>query len=106
MIDVRTTDAYTNPEIASLIAQAINSECVPRSTRLNASAISEDHPLAAAAIRLGAVPFVSPTLSDRALMRDIPALKNRARGIRPAAIRQMSSFLNMKFLMQSNSIKH
>ncbi len=75
VIDVRTTDAYTNPEIASLIAQAINSECVPRSTRLNASAISEDHPLAAAAIRLGAVPFVSPTLSDRALMRGIPALK-------------------------------
>ena len=73
--DVRTTDAYTNEETAAIISGAIKSEATPRSTRLNASAIPENHPLVMAAKSLGAETFVSPTLSDRALMKNIPALK-------------------------------
>lgn len=73
--DVRTTDAYSNEDVAKIISSALQSEVKPRSTRLNASVISEQHPLVTAAIRLGAKPFVSSTLSDRALLHNIPALK-------------------------------
>lgn len=75
VVDVRTTDVYTNDEVAEIISSALESEVHPRSTRLNASAIDAEHPLVKAAERLGARVFVSPTLSDRALMRGIPALK-------------------------------
>ncbi len=73
--DIRTTDAYPNVEVAKIISSLLQSEVKPRSTRLNASVISAQHPLVTAALRLGAKPFVSPTLSDRALMHNIPALK-------------------------------
>ena len=73
--DVRTTDAYSNAEVAEIISSGLQSDVRPRSTRLNASVISIDHPLVKAALKLGAEPFVSPTLSDRALLHNIPALK-------------------------------
>lgn len=73
--DVRTTDAYTNKEIADIIAAQLSSEVVPRSTRLSASVIAESHPLVCAAVALGAEKFISPTMSDRALLNGIPALK-------------------------------
>lgn len=73
--DVRTTDAYSNAQVAQLIASAIQSEVTPRSTRLNASVIPLSHPLVTNALCFGAEPFVSPTLSDRALLHNIPALK-------------------------------
>ncbi len=75
VVDVRTTDAYSNAETAALLSEAVASQLTPRSTRLNASVISPDHPLVKAAVALGAETFVSPTLSDRALMAGIPALK-------------------------------
>lgn len=73
--DIRTTDAYTNEEIISILKKDIQSGLTPRSTRLNASVIDPNHPLVKAAVDLGATTFVSPTLSDRALMHGIPALK-------------------------------
>ena len=73
--DVRTTDAYTNAETLALISEAVKSDVKARSTRLNASVIDAAHPLVEAAVRLGAHKFVSPTMSDRALMHGIPALK-------------------------------
>lgn len=73
--DIRTTDAYTNEEIISILKKDIQSGLTPRSTRLNASVIDLNHPLVKAAVDLGATTFVSPTLSDRALMHGIPALK-------------------------------
>ena len=75
--DVRTTDAYTNTETAAILQNAVSefTTLTPRSTRLNASVISSGHPLARAATAMGLKPFVSPTLSDRALMHGIPALK-------------------------------
>lgn len=73
--DIRTTDAYTNDEVVNILSELLRSDIRPRSTRLNASAISENHPLTSAAKRLGLKTFVSPTLSDRVLMHGIPALK-------------------------------
>lgn len=74
VVDVRTTDAYTNEETVELIAAAIDSDAVPRSTRIRASVIDTAHPLVAAAVALGGEPFVSPTTSDMALM-PFPTLK-------------------------------
>lgn len=73
--DIRSTDAYSNEETVRIIAEALDSAVTPRSTRLNASVINTDHPLVKAAVAMGATTFVSPTLSDRALMKGIPALK-------------------------------
>lgn len=75
VVDVRTTDAYTNQETADLLNAAIESDARPRSTRVHASAIAADHPLVRAAVAVGGSPFVSPTTSDMALMHDIPSLK-------------------------------
>ncbi len=73
--DVRTTDAYSNEETARMLADLIESECTPRSTRVQASVISPAHPLVAAATDLGATTFVSPTTSDMSLLHGIPSLK-------------------------------
>lgn len=75
VVDVRTTDVYTNEQTVEIIRQTIESEAVPRSTRVRASVLSEDNPMVRAAVELGGTPFVSPTTSDMALMYDIPSLK-------------------------------
>lgn len=74
VVDIRTTDAYTNEETVELVRQALKSEATPRSTRIRASVIAEEHPLVRAAVAAGAACFVSPTTSDRTLM-PFPALK-------------------------------
>lgn len=75
VVDVRTTDAYSNEETARMLDDLIESDCTPRSTRVQASVISADHPLVAAATALGATTFVSPTTSDMSLLHGIPSLK-------------------------------
>lgn len=75
VIDIRTTDAYTNEETARIVQQLLESDAKERSTRVHASAIYEDHPLVRAAISIGRDTFVSPTTSDMALMHGIPSLK-------------------------------
>lgn len=77
VVDIRTTDAYTNEETAALLAGAMSdkTESKPRSTRVRASVISMNHPLVIAAESLGLIPFVSPTTSDMSLMWDFPSLK-------------------------------
>ncbi len=69
VVDVRTTDAYSNAQTLDLIRAAVP-ECrlTPRSTRLNPSSISVEHPIVRRLTMMGAVPFGSPTLSDQALM--------------------------------------
>lgn len=77
VVDIRTTDAYTNEETLALIRKAVSYEwctLTPRSTRLNPSGISENHPIVNRLITLGCKPFGSPTLSDQALM-PFPSLK-------------------------------
>lgn len=75
VIDIRTTDAYSNEETARIVDQLLESEAKERSTRVHASAIYEDHPLVKAAVSIGRETFVSPTTSDMALMHGIPSLK-------------------------------
>lgn len=75
VVDVRTTDAYTNEETVDLIRAAIRSAAMPRSTRIRASAISADHPLVRAAVAKGGEPFISPTTSDMSSMSAFPTIK-------------------------------
>lgn len=76
VVDVRTTDAYTNEETVELLHNAVRwSTLTPRSTRIHASVIDAGHKLVAAAKAFGHEPFVSPTTSDMALMPDIDSLK-------------------------------
>ena len=74
VVDVRTTDAYTNEETVELLQSVVECEMVPRSTRVRASAIGDEHPLVKAAVAMGRATFVSPTTSDMALM-PFPSLK-------------------------------
>lgn len=73
-VDVRTTDAYTNVETVELIRRKLTSDVTPRSTHLNASAIDSSHPLVKAATSAGSKPFLSPTMSDMALL-PFPTIK-------------------------------
>ena len=75
LVDVRTTDAYSNVETLEMIRKAVP-ECTltPHSTRLTPSGIAPDHPVVARTEMLGKKPFGSPTLSDQALM-PFPSLK-------------------------------
>ena len=73
-VDVRVTDAYTHEEVLDIIRANINAEIKPRSMRMRATRIEEDHPLVQAGLRLGSRPYGSPTSSDKALM-PFPALK-------------------------------
>ena len=76
VVDVRTTDAYSNEETVELLRKAVRwSRLTPRSTRVHASVIPSDHPLVESAVALGRTPFVSPTTSDMALMHGIHSLK-------------------------------
>jgi len=75
VVDVRTTDAYSNIETLQII-RSVAPDCTftPRSTRLNPSGISTSHPLVKRLFTLGKTPFGSPTLSDQALM-NFPSIK-------------------------------
>lgn len=77
VVDVRTTDAYSNTETATLIQSALSphTSAKPRSTRVHASVIDSSHPLVQCGVWLGAGTFVSPTTSDMSLMYDFPSLK-------------------------------
>jgi acetylornithine deacetylase len=73
-VDIRTTECYTNEELFAEISATCGCEVKARSFRLNASHISPEHPSVKRAMLLGLTPFVSPTLSDQALM-NFPSLK-------------------------------
>ncbi len=77
VVDVRTTDAYTNEEVARRLQEAVAPvELKPRSTRLQPSGIDREHPLLKRIIEVApdATLFGSPTLSDQALL-PCPSLK-------------------------------
>jgi acetylornithine deacetylase len=74
VVDVRSTDAYTNEEILDIIRSNIGSEVIPRSTRLQPSGLPKDHLLLQCARALGWKTYGSPTLSDQALM-SFPSIK-------------------------------
>lgn len=72
--DVRTNECYSNSEILDEIKKNVSSDVHARSTRLNSSGISKEHPIVKRCIALGGEPYGSPTLSDQALM-PFPSLK-------------------------------
>ena len=74
IVDVRSNELYSNEELFAEIKKHISCEAQARSFRLNSSRIDERHPFVQKAVKLGRVPFGSPTLSDQALM-SFPSVK-------------------------------
>lgn len=74
VLDVRTTEMYSNQEVFDILKTVGSSELVPRSLRLNSSGIAKDHPMVKAGLSLGIETFGSSTLSDQALM-NFPTIK-------------------------------
>lgn len=68
VVDVRTTDAYSNEETLDIIRQHVDAFVAPRSTRLNPSHLPGDLLISRIADQLGIEKYGSPTLSDQALM--------------------------------------
>lgn len=68
VIDVRSNELYSNEDVFKMVEQNVKCEIKARSFRLNSSHIDENHPFVKRAVKLGSIPFGSPTLSDQALM--------------------------------------
>lgn len=68
VVDVRTTEMYTNEQTLAIIQAHVKSEIIPRSLRLAPSGISLEHPIVKKGMELGLSYFGSPTLSDQALI--------------------------------------
>ena len=68
VVDVRTNELYQNQEVIDVIQANVQSEIIPRSTHLNSSRISGNHPLVRKAVTMGKSVYGSPTLSDQAMM--------------------------------------
>jgi len=75
VVDVRSNECYSNKEIVEVVTANVKSEVKPRSLRLNSSSIEPEHPLVRRAVELGRKPFGSPTLSNQALINNVPCLK-------------------------------
>lgn len=74
VVDIRSNECYSNEELFKEICAHIKSEAKARSFRLNSSHINPEHPFVKRAVKMGRVPFGSPTLSDQALMK-FPSVK-------------------------------
>ena len=75
VIDVRTNEYYQNEYLFAFLQKHMKKcELKARSFRLSSSHIPVGHPLVQKSIRMGMVPFGSPTLSDQALM-PFPSMK-------------------------------
>ena len=75
VIDVRTNEYYQNEYLFSFLQKHMKKcELKARSFRLSSSHIPVGHPLVQKGIKMGMVPFGSPTLSDQALM-PFPSMK-------------------------------
>ncbi|MEM9337351.1 MAG: M20 family metallo-hydrolase [Bacteroidota bacterium] len=74
VVDVRTTDAYTNEEVIGEIRKQVDCQVAPRSMRLTPSFLPDELKIARVGERLGIEKFGSPTLSDQSLM-NFPTFK-------------------------------
>lgn len=74
VVDIRSNECYSNSELLDIINSHVGSDIKARSTRLNSSSISVEHPLVKRAVEIGRKPYGSPTLSNQALL-SIPTLK-------------------------------
>lgn len=69
VVDIRTNECYTNEEILAVVRTHVQADITPRSTHLQSSGISLNHPIVQQAVAMGKTTYGSPTLSDQALMR-------------------------------------
>lgn len=74
VVDIRTTDTYTNKEVLDIVERSVDCAVTARSTRLNPSGIDEEHSIIKVAKQLDIITYGSPTLSDQALM-NFPTVK-------------------------------
>lgn len=74
VVDIRTTDAYSNEQVFEIVKSNIKSEVKARSFRLNSSQLPDHLAVAKAADKLAIQKFGSPTCSDQAVM-DFPTFK-------------------------------
>ncbi len=80
-LDVRSTPAYTHPELTAVLSDALESDVAVYSERLVPCATASDARIAQAtraALRglgLDDTPFGSPTASDWVFLTDVPAVK-------------------------------
>ena len=75
VIDVRTNEYYQNEYLFAFLQKHMKKcELKARSFRLSSSHIPVGHPLVQKSLKMGLVPFGSPTLSDQALM-PFPSMK-------------------------------
>ena len=76
VVDVRVTDAYANEEVLDIIRQHVSCDAIPRSLRLQPSAMPKDHPFLDTCRGLGLRTYGSPTMSDQSLLPDnVPSCK-------------------------------
>ena len=68
VVDVRTNELYQNQEIVDFLRGKLQSEIVPRSTHLNSSRMSENHPIVRKGVAMSKTIYGSPTLSDQSMM--------------------------------------
>ncbi|MEO1253960.1 MAG: M20 family metallo-hydrolase [Bacteroidota bacterium] len=68
VVDVRTTDAYSNQDVYDILKQNLKSELKPRSFRLNSSHLADEMLVSKVADELDIEKFGSPTCSDQAVM--------------------------------------
>lgn len=74
VVDIRTTDQYTNSQIFDEVVKQTNCKLKARSLDKNSSGIAMNHPLVKAGIDIGLSYFGSPTLSDQTKMT-FPSVK-------------------------------
>lgn len=67
-LDIRVTDEYSNKEVFEIIQSEMKSKLSAKSFRLNASKISENHPIVKAGLEIGRTTYGSPTSSDQAII--------------------------------------
>ncbi len=66
VVDIRSTDAYSNQEILDIVKENIASDILKSSYGLEPSFVPDGHILSETAKKLGIPTFASPTLSDQA----------------------------------------
>ncbi len=74
VVDVRTTDAFSNEAVVAMLQKEVSSELLPRSTRLRPSSMPPGTPIYEVGRRLQLGMFGSATTSDQAVM-PFPTIK-------------------------------
>lgn len=68
VVDIRTTELYSQQEIVDMVCRNIRCEVAPRSLKRKASGISQEHPIVKRAHGIGLQLFGSATTSDQVVM--------------------------------------